>query len=115
MNADVVRLKKLYTIIGLSRDRSEGNELCDMQIEDWRPMSGNGDLSRFVVRQGRWNGSFSTFGISCAKPITSGSLYRATCIQFSIGTPVAPQKVERICDLLSKVHEAASIMREKHA
>lgn len=39
----------------------------------------------------------------------------ATCIQFPIGALVTPEKVERICALLSRVQKAASMIRQKHA
>ena len=39
----------------------------------------------------------------------------ASCIQFPIGALVTLEKVERICALLSRVHEAASMIRQKHA
>lgn len=39
----------------------------------------------------------------------------ATCIQFPIGALVTAQMVERICNLLSRAHRAAPIIRQKHA
>lgn len=39
----------------------------------------------------------------------------ASCIQFPIGALVTPEKVERICALLSRVQKAAPNIRQKHA